>query len=127
MSTSGRRRAPRVPYPIAGAAMRAAGNRACALGGKLNGRDWRVLNAVLQCTASYSKLEDWVNHRMLHEASGVERRYISTALNKLAALGVIEYKAGRGGRYSTVRLPMPDTGESTRGGETADTGESSRG
>jgi hypothetical protein len=93
--------------------MRDVISRACTADPKLSGRQWRVLNAVLAFTASYSKLGDRVYLGQLASVVyGVERATRAQTVNVgrelavLAERGLIERKAPRRGAKGVD--PRPD-------------------
>jgi hypothetical protein len=99
----------RVPYKVAGAAMRRATERAEALtdtGDELTAADWLVLLRVLVWTASYSKL---IDEKLAFEdlrPPGVSIRQARRSLAKLTRLEIIVYTAARGrGKSTSVALP----------------------
>ena len=111
---SGRRsRQPqRVPYKVAGAAGRDANSRYRAAAKNLTHADCRVFLVVLERTASYSRIEDRVTHRVLAELSGLHAKTVATSLKNLSQYGVIDYEPGLGRRYSVIRLREPQRSDS---------------
>jgi hypothetical protein len=73
-------------------------------------RDLRVLHGVLFLTASYSKLTDRTFVNQIAHAAGVpDPDNTRKSLRKLARLGVIVWKPGRGaGKSSLVGLPASE-------------------
>jgi hypothetical protein len=108
----------RLPYAIAGAAMRdairAATNAGCT------GLQRRVLDAVFVFTATYSRRTDrvavvelarWVYGR--DRVNGWGRKRVGEALRSLAELGIVVYEPGIGASaMATIGLPeyTPDQG-----------------
>jgi phage replication O-like protein O len=96
----------RVPYALAGEAMRQAYARANRVA--LTARDHRVLGACLALTVGYSKLTDRVYRAEIEKLANLPGRHTSTALNKLNRLGIVAWQPSRGrGRPSTLALPDP--------------------
>jgi hypothetical protein len=95
---------PRENGAVIGAALRQALERACSIKPALTSKEWRALSAVVGRSASYGRLEDRVTHPVLLELSGLDRGDLRKALRRLAELGIIEYEAGAGRRFSIVGL-----------------------
>lgn len=85
----------RVAYLEAGAAMRQALERAVVMAEYLKPRDWRVLLAVINLTASYSKISDETSVGQVSELSGVSESRAAESLRRLDAAGVIVWKPTR--------------------------------
>jgi hypothetical protein len=117
--------ADRVPYAVAGAAMRQAIAR--ALTAELGPRQWRVFAVVLDRTVSWSKLDDRLYLAAiaaevfeLDEPTPWQIDKVGRDLSALAGAGVIEReppKAGRrrAGAAYRVALPLPETRPSADG------------
>lgn len=93
----------RDPYAVVGEAMRFAQMRAAAA--KLSSGEWRVFNAVLWFTASWSKLTDRVTVDEIARRAGISHRHTTRCLAKLAEDEVVFYQPSRGrGRLGIVGL-----------------------
>jgi hypothetical protein len=92
-------------YADVGVAMRDACAR--ARDARLNGREYRVFTAVLELTASYSRLGDHVYTAAVAARADVDPKATRVMLGKLGKAGVIDYRPARGqGRKSWVGLSV---------------------
>ncbi len=110
--SNGRR--PRDSYRDVGESTRAVLQAAATAEPPLRPREWRVLSAVLQVTATWSRLQDRVTHEQLAPLCGLDkptdRRDLARELRSLATRGLIVYEPGvslpgERRRPSTVGLP----------------------
>jgi hypothetical protein len=92
----------RAPIVDVGPALR--DTLARARGARLTTKDWRALAAIIDRTASWSRLEDRVTHHVLRELSGLDRSDLRKSLRRLAAKGVVGYEPGAGWRFSRIAL-----------------------
>jgi hypothetical protein len=113
----------RISYKEAGAAQRAAWDRAMAAeiptakGTRpLNCTELRVLNAVFHFTTTYSKLEDRRSIGQIAEVAGHHAKSTATALKVLDGAGIALYKPGgrSRGHVSTIGLPPASQDVSAR-------------
>jgi hypothetical protein len=96
----------RVSFALAGRAHRQAHARAREAG--LSFGEWRVLDAVLDMTTTYSKLVDEVARTEVARRAGLSPDRTAKALAKLSGLGIVFYRAGLGaGNLSIVAVPPP--------------------
>jgi hypothetical protein len=91
----------RVPYKVAAAAQRQAHARAFAIDRVTLG-DVKVLDAVLDETAAYSKLTDRVPTARIARRARVSIRTVRRSLAKLAEHGAVVYEPGLGRGNLTV-------------------------
>lgn len=102
-----------MPYAVAGLAARQVHDRARVA--KLSRREWQILSAVVDHTATYSKLRDETYAAAIAaEARIVGKdavKFTRQTLRKLHRLGIIIWTPGRGsGKRSVVELPPPRKG-----------------
>ena len=94
----------RASYAAAAEPARAAFRKARKLGCTLE--EHVALDAVVSFTALYSKLGDYVSVAQIAEAAGLHPKNAASALARLAAKEVIQYRPGSGrGNLSWVGLP----------------------
>jgi hypothetical protein len=87
-----------ISYKQAGAITRLTNSR--ARHARLNGTNWRVLTAITDLTASYSKPFDRTYVALIAEMAGLDRtdpnlKRTKRSLKTLASLGLITYEPGR--------------------------------
>jgi hypothetical protein len=71
--------------------------------------EWRVLFALVELVASYSRLEDKYAVARVAAAAGLHRKTAGRALRRLADRGVVVYRPGAGrAQVSLVGFPSPD-------------------
>ena len=87
----------RIGYVEAAKAARATFARAREAEPALTAREWRMLTAVVDLTALYSRMMDRVSHKQLQKLAGIsDSRTVRRLLHKLADRGLIVYVPGRG-------------------------------
>jgi hypothetical protein len=112
----------RVPYALAGAALRESFARARRAG--IGKQAWSVLSVIAEQTASYSRLSERIYVARISAATGISERRVRELANALEQARCIERVRSRGRYPSSYSLVLPD--EKRRELETMLAGEQGR-